>query len=113
MAQLLVYREDMWSHALYEMGMALGRFIYLADAAIDYQRDVKKRSYNPFRAMGMEQNWTAWEQYLLLEMSRCTDYYERLPLVQDKGILDNILYSGVWVAYRRKARKGLQEEEHD
>ena len=113
MAELLVYREDLWAPGLRQMGMALGRFIYLADAAADYPKDKKKRRYNPFLAAGMEEDWQRWEQYLVLAMGRCTDYYERLPLVQDKGILDNILYSGVWVEYRRKARKGLQEEEHD
>ena len=113
MAELLVYREDLWAPALRQTGMALGRFIYLADAATDYRKDKKKHRYNPFLAAGMEENWQRWEQYLVLAMGRCTDYYERLPLVQDKGILDNILYSGVWVEYRRKAQKGLQEEEHD
>ena len=113
MAELLVYREDLWAPALRQTGMALGRFIYLADAATDYRKDKKKHRYNPFLAAGMEENWQRWEQYLVLAMGRCTDYYERLPLVQDKGILDNILYSGVWAEYRRKAQKGLQEEEHD
>ena len=42
----------------------------------------------------------------MLTMSRCTDYFERLPLVQDKDILDNILYSGVWVSHRRKKEEG-------
>ena len=109
MAELLVYQEDLWANALREMGMALGRFIYLADAAIDYRRDKKKKQYNPFLAMGMEEDWTAWEQYLVLAMGRCTDYFERLPLVQDKDILDNILYSGVWLEYRRRQRG----EHHD
>ena len=52
--------------------------------------------------MGMGEDWGAWEQYLVLAIHRCTDAYERLPLVQDKDILDNILYSGVWVEYRRR-----------
>ena len=113
MAELLVYREDLWAPALGQMGMALGRFVYLADAAVDYPSDKKRHRYNPFLAAGMEEDWQRWEQYLVLAMGRCTDYYERLPLVQDKGILDNILYSGVWVEYRRRAKKGLQEEAHD
>ena len=92
------------------MGTALGRFIYLADAAVDYRRDEKKKQYNPFLAMGMEEDWNAWEQYLVLAMSRATDAYERLPLVQDKDILDNILYSGVWV---NKRRKGQKEDPND
>ena len=102
MGQLLQYRQDHWSEALYQMGMALGRFIYLADAAVDYRRDARKNQYNPFLAMGMEEDWSGWEEYLLLAMGRCTVHFEKLPLVQDKKLLDNILYSGVWVEYRRR-----------
>ena len=104
MAELLVYEEDLWAPALRQMGMALGRYIYLADAAVDYARDQKKHRYNPFLAMGVDDP-ARWEQYLVLAMGRCTEYYERLPLVQDKEILDNILYSGVWLEYRRRQRQ--------
>ena len=105
MGELLVYREDLWAPTLRKMGDALGRFIYLADAAVDYRRDLKKKQYNPYLAMGMAENWEAWDQYLVLALHRCTDAYERLPLVQDKDILDNILYSGIWTQYRAKQRK--------
>ena len=105
MGELLIYEEDLWAPTLRKMGDALGRYIYLADAAVDYRRDKKKKQYNPFLAMGMDEDWDAWEQYLVLAMSRATDAYERLPLVQDKDILDNILYSGVWLEYRRRQRK--------
>lgn len=111
MAELLVYREDLWAPALRQMGMALGRYIYLADAAVDYRRDKQKNRYNPFLAMGTGEDWDRWEQYLVLEMGRCTDHYERLPLVQDKDILDNILYSGVWVEYRRRQREQRKARE--
>jgi hypothetical protein len=104
MGELLVYEEDLWEPTLRKMGDALGRYIYLADAAVDYHRDLKKKQYNPFLAMGMTEDWDAWEEYLVLAMSRCTDAYERLPLVQDKDILDNILYSGVWLEYRRRQK---------
>ncbi len=104
LGELLVYRQDLWEQTLRQMGDALGRYIYLADAAMDFRRDQKKKQYNPFLAMGTEDP-ARWEQYLVLEMSRCTEHYERLPLVQDKGILDNILYSGVWVAYRNRLRR--------
>lgn len=110
MAEILVYQEDLWAPALREMGMALGRFIYLADAAVDYRRDKKKQRYNPYLAMGMEEDWQAWEQYLVLALGRCTDYYERLPLVQDKKLLDNILYSGIWLEYRRRQGKRISRE---
>lgn len=109
MGQLLVYREDLWQAYLEPMGMALGRFVYLADAAMDYAADRKKNRYNPLRASFPQEDWEQWEQYLVLAMSRCTEYYEKLPLVQDKDILDNILYSGVWTGFKGKGRK---EETH-
>ena len=91
------------------MGFYLGRFIYLADAAIDYRRDVKNGKYNPFAAQGCGEDFEKWEQYLVLAMAQCTESYERLPLVEDKGILDNILYSGIWLSYRRMQRESGKE----
>ena len=109
MAELLVYQEDLWADTLRQMGMALGRFIYLMDAAADYRRDQKKNKYNPFLAMGTGEDIAKWEQYLVLEMARCTEMFEKLPLVQDKPLLDQILYSGVWMEFERlRGRK-----EHD
>ena len=108
MAELLTYEEDLWAGTLRQMGFYLGRFIYLLDAALDYDKDAKKGKYNPYLAMDMEKDWARWEEYLVLTMGRCTEYFERLPLVQDKPLLDNILYSGVWMRKRRKDKKGDQ-----
>lgn len=101
MAELLVYREDLWAPYLRQVGFSLGRFIYLADAVADYEKDNRKNRYNPLS----EGNRDQWEAYLVLAMGRCTEYYEMLPLVQDKQLLDNILYSGVWVNFGRKKRQ--------
>ena len=112
MAELLVYREDFWAEDLRQLGFCLGRFIYLTDAAMDYRRDRRKKKYNPFLAMGTGEDFQRWEQYLVLAMAKCTDAYERLPLVQDKALLDNILYSGVWMSFRRLQRKRGEEKQH-
>lgn len=109
MAELLVWQEDMWAEDLRQMGMALGRFIYLADAAVDYRKDLKKHSFNPYK----EENWPLWEEHLAMAMGRCTDAFERLPLVQDKGILDNILYSGIWHQFNRAKKKCSPGGTHD
>ena len=105
MGELLVFKEDLWAPALRETGRALGRFIYLLDAAVDYDRDKKKGKFNPYLAMGQEKDMKTWEEYLVLTMARCTEYYEKLPLVQDKALLDNILYSGVWARFRGAEKK--------
>ena len=109
MGEILTYREDLWAPHLRQMGMALGRFIYLLDAAVDYDKDKRKGKYNPYLAMGTGKDWSRWEEYLILTMGRCTASYEMLPLVQDKDILDNILYSGVWV---NNGEKRKEREEH-
>lgn len=111
MAQLLVYREDLWQPTLETMGRQLGRFIYLADAARDYRKDEKKKKYNPYLAMGTGEDRGKWEEYLVLTMGKCTRAYEKLPLVQDKKLLDNILYSGVWCMLRKGKKR--KEERRD
>ena len=109
MGELLVYHDDLWANSLRKMGHSLGRFIYLADAVKDLPKDRKKHKFNPFLAAGMEENREKLEEYLVLDMAACTRYYESLPLVQDKPLLDNILYSGVWIALR----SGKKEERND
>ena len=105
MGELLVYHEDLWAPTLRKMGMALGRFIYLADAALDYPRDLRTKKYNPYIAMGTGADWKRWKEYLVLAMGRCTDAFEKLPLVQDKKLLDNILYSGVWCVFHTRNKE--------
>ena len=110
MGELLVWQEDFWSPTLRQLGNALGRFIYLMDAVMDYAKDEKKGKYNPFLAMGTGAAPEKWEEYLVLTMGRCREYYEKLPLVQDKDLLDNILYSGIWVKYRgSRKEEGLHD----
>ena len=105
--QLLTYEEDLWADDLRQMGFYLGRFIYLLDAALDYDKDSKQGKYNPYLAMGTGKDWPRWEEYLVLTMGRCTHFFEKLPLVQDKPLLDNILYSGVWIN-----KRGKKEDHH-
>jgi len=113
MAELLVWKDDLWVPCLKETGYQLGRFIYLLDAALDFARDKKHEKYNPYLAMGMEDpDWARWEEYLVLTMARCTESYEKLPLVQDKDILDNILYSGVWLRCKGKQAEEDMADDH-
>ena len=107
MAELFVLEEDLWAPILRDMGMYLGRFSYLADAAGDYPKDLKKQRYNPYITSGICDRAT-WDTHLVLAMSRCTHAFEKLPLVQDKAILDNILYSGVWTNLKTKRKEASE-----
>ena len=104
METLFVYQEDIWSDYLRKLGFGLGRYIYLADAAVDLKKDKEKGSYNPLTELSENNfDFTPMLENLLGEASHC---FEMLPLVQDIGILKNIIYSGIWNMYNHKLGKG-------
>lgn len=96
MAELFVYREDLWADTLRRMGAALGRFIYIMDAVMDLKEDRKKGHYNPMAAMQGMHSENDFIPILTELIGECTMEFEKLPLVQDVEILRNILYNGVW-----------------
>lgn len=111
MTRLFRFREDYWIETVDEMAFSLGRFVYLMDAVMDYETDRRRGRYNPFLASGIHWKPEQWEEVLILEMSRCTAAYERLPLVQDKTLMDKILYNGVWTTYRDWRKRTAREEQ--
>ena len=77
---------------------------YLADAVVDLKKDKEKGSYNPLTELSENNfNFTPMLENILGEASHC---FEMLPLVQDIGILKNIIYSGIWNMYNHKLGKG-------
>lgn len=102
MAELFRVQEDRWTDTLAEMGFALGEFVYLQDACVDMEKDAEKGRYNPLLALWREPRPLAeCEPMLLMLAGRCAQLYQRLPLVQDTGILNNILYHGMWSRYHQ------------
>lgn len=103
MAELFVMKEDCWHRALRSFGDGLGRYIYLVDAACDYDEDRKSGSYNP--VLLMEKQPEDMREYLMQALGRASEAFETLPLVQDESILRNILYSGIWQSYNEMIEK--------
>lgn len=103
MAEALVYKEDRWSDTLREMGIALGRFIYIMDACMDLSNDLFKGRYNPFKEYyGLSDNEQRFRDILKMTLGDCLMCFDRLPLVQDVGIMQNILCCGLWAQFDRK-----------
>ena len=96
MAELFVYREDAFQDILRSFGLYLGKYIYLLDAFMDLEKDIKKGSFNPFRERadreGFEENV---RQMLDGTIRQAVAEFEKLPLEQDLPVLRNILYEGV------------------
>lgn len=107
MASLFVREEDYWSRTLRLFGASLGRFIYMVDAACDYDADTRKHSYNPVLLMGRQPE--DMRDVLTLLLGDASAAFESLPIVSDADILRNILYEGVWQSYNeflhRRAEK--------
>lgn len=104
MASVFLCHKDQWRENLSQMGYSLGQYIYLADAAIDYQDDMKKGRYNPLHglSMGPEQ----LKDTLMTILGDMSTAFERLPIIQDEHLLKNILYSGIWQKYNKAMEAG-------
>ena len=100
MSELFVYKEDFWSNCLRTFGYELGRFIYLMDATMDYEQDIKKGNYNPLTKMNKKPE--EMKELLELAIGSATEQFEKLPIVQDDNLLRNVLYGGVWQKYYEK-----------
>ena len=105
MGELFVLRDDRWSAALRAMGDALGRFLYIMDACMDLDADTLRERYNPFRRRYGLKNGEYFRDILQMLLGECLRHYDRLPLVRDKDILDNILCAGVWAQFDKKFLK--------
>lgn len=102
LSEVFVCQEDFWSGSLRKFGFALGRFIYLMDASMDYQKDMRKKNYNPL--VYMEKKPEEMEEILATCIGPAADEFEKLPIVEDEHLIRNVLYGGVWQKYYAKFR---------
>jgi len=105
MGEIFVWQEDESAKKLRAFGKALGKFIYILDACLDLKDDIKKERYNPLVAISSAN----FKDILNLLMGECIEKYKLLPILQDKNLIDNILYSGIWTRYEVEKRKQTKE----
>lgn len=102
MAELFVRREDRWAPQLRSLGGALGRFIYILDACMDLDKDALLGRYNPLRRRYGMNNAAAFRDILKMLLGDAVRAFDALPLVQDAGLMQNILCAGLWAAFDKK-----------
>ena len=110
---IFAFRDDEWSRTLYETGFYLGKYIYLADAYEDIEKDIKKNNFNIFKNRKDETDFDVYiEDILSMMISSCASAFETLPIFEYRDILRNILYSGIWTRYEIiKKRKEKKKDE--
>lgn len=93
---------DVWEQIMRQFGMALGQFLYMMDAVMDYETDRKRGRHNPLFLLGKTPGEAA--DILTEQIGRATCIFERMPFVEDAELLRNILYQGVWQKYMQQKR---------
>ncbi|MGD9568867.1 MAG: DUF5685 family protein [Sedimentibacter sp.] len=106
MGEIFVIKEDEYANSLRDFGRCLGKFIYIMDACIDLKEDLTKERYNPMVTTSSE----SFTDVLDVLMANCIQIYNKLPIKQYKGILDNILYSGVWSKFEAMKQKTKESQ---
>ena len=104
MESVFVPEKDHWEPYLRQIGYHMGRYIYLADAAVDYQSDQKKGRYNPL--VSLTTTPQEMRPVLMNVLGDASAAFEHLPLIQDVNLLRNILYSGLWIKYNQAMERG-------
>lgn len=77
------------------MGYCLGRFIYIADAYEDREKDKKEGSFNPFLLSDKPVDVQMLKTSLLFTLSDVSNSYQLLNIKRNRTILDNIIYLGL------------------
>ncbi|MGD9568994.1 MAG: DUF5685 family protein [Sedimentibacter sp.] len=95
MEEIILFKKDNWEKSLRKIGFYLGKFIYYIDAFEDIKKDEESGSYNPFNNLEDADKEKYAMDLIMLNLSFLSDEIEKLPLVQDKGTIDNIIYSGI------------------
>lgn len=103
MEEIFIYRQDRWEAPLRAMARSLGRFIYLLDAVMDLDDDHASGSYNPFKSYyGLDDNEDRFRDILKMQLGECVYYFDKLPLVEDAALMQNILCIGLWLQFNKK-----------
>jgi hypothetical protein len=116
LAEIFVWKEDIWQEDLRTMGFYMGKYIYLIDAVEDLDKDRKHGSYNLFADYGPiwgNEREQEIREMLMDMMSEASRAFERLPILTNVEIMRNILYSGVWCKYASIRSAALDKEKKE
>ena len=96
---------------LYNLGYAIGKWIYVIDALDDLEDDINKRKFNPINFLYNKENKSYEEfikdikpriEFTILNCGyNCKEALERLPLKRNREILENIISLGMMDKYTK------------
>lgn len=114
MGELFRFKDDVFGKVLYRLGFNLGKYIYIVDAFEDVKEDIEKNRYNPFSLKVNEESFKEWIKDQVRFMLSCVDReLDMLPIIVNKGIIDNIVYSGIVLRFEQALGERLEEIEEE
>lgn len=110
MGEIFVYKKDEYEQNLRNIGFNLGKYIYILDAYEDLEEDNKKGRYNPFidYIYKKEELKNKVDRLISMSLGMATKNIEQLNLEFNKSIINNIIYSGVYLRYKSILEKGCE-----
>ena len=99
---MICSEDDIEKRVLERLGYCLGRYIYLLDAACDFQEDVKKNRYNVLKfgvADNIKERITPQLYFCVNEAAKA---FELLNIKKYKTILGNIIYLGLEETFKKE-----------
>ena len=110
MGEIFVYKKDEYEQNLRNIGFNLGKYIYILDAYEHLEEDNKKGRYNPFIDYidKKEELKNKVDRLISMSLGMATKNIEQLNLEFNKSIIDNIIYSGVYLRYKSILEKGCE-----
>lgn len=94
--------DEMTVRCLDRVGYSIGRYIYILDAAVDLEDDIKLDRYNPFK----ENRYTKEDisAQLNICIAEAIKAYELIDIKKFKNILDNLMYLGLQDTFKKELK---------
>ena len=100
--EIFDYKDDEYRDRLRKVGFNIGKYIYIMDAYEDLDEDLEKGRYNPFTDYKDDRETLKLrvDKLIGMTLSRLEEAILDLDIKVNKSIIDNIIYSGVYLRYK-------------
>ncbi|MEG0857757.1 MAG: DUF5685 family protein [Romboutsia sp.] len=110
MGEIFSYKNDKYESDLKRIGFNIGKYIYILDSYEDLQEDYKKGRYNPFKEYinKKEELKSKVDRLISISLGILCASIDNLNLQLNRGIIENIVFSGVYLRYKNILNKGCE-----
>lgn len=102
----LLSNDELQKRCLDRVGYSIGRYIYILDAAVDLEEDIKLKRYNPLKEMHQRGEYS--KEFIAGQLNICVGEaakaYELLDIKKFKNILDNLIYLGLQDTFKKELK---------